>query len=198
MGLTEWKKVLECCSLLGRSHRSAEQIRWVRSKLLPAWSQNQLCQVFTSFCAVVTVLLPQHEPHVLRVCFCIDTRSITVSTGRGQSSSLEDPICAIGSWERSLPHESQGSRDKKHCNHCLLCRRPNAASSGDDVKEIELPDPCLYIAHCYLGNINWLIPICFSNRVFLIQLSLMLGIGEPQFVAYGEEFLTTVCKRLNP
>lgn len=144
------------------------------------------------------MLLHQYEPHVLRVFFCIGARSITVSTGRGQRSSLEDPIlCGIGSWERSLPHESQGSRGLKNCNHCLLCRLPNTASSGDVLKEIELPNPCSYIAHCHLGDINWLIPVCFSNGIFDVAVT-YASIGEPQFVAYGEEFLTTVCERLKP
>lgn len=56
----------------------------------------------------------------------------------------------------------------KDCNHCLLCKVPNAASSGDAVKEIELSDPCSDVAHCHLGNANWLILLSFSNKVFSI------------------------------
>lgn len=141
----------------------------VRSRLCPVWSQTELCQVFTHFCATIAVLLLQYEPPVLCVFVCIGVRSIMVSTGRGQRSSLQDPIiCGIESWERSLCHESQGSRGLKDCNHCLLCRVPNASSLGDAVKEIELSEPCSDVAHCYLGNANWLILSCFSNNIFSI------------------------------
>lgn len=98
----------------------AEQVGWVPNLLLPVWSQNYLCQISTLFCATITVLL-QHEPHVLRAFFCLGVRSITVSAGRGQRSSLEDPVlCGTGSWERSLPHKSQGSRGLKR-----LCPLPS-------------------------------------------------------------------------
>jgi len=65
-----------------------------------------------------------------------------------------------------FPMNPKNLKGLKDCNHCLLCRLPNTASSGDVVKETELPDPCSYVALSHLGNIDWLIPICFLNRVF--------------------------------